>query len=157
IGGPSRTTSSAGIVNSDWFIVKGGDGFETQVDPKDPNTVYSQSQYGGLVRYNKKSGEKIGIRPRPGKDDSALRWNWDSPLLISPHDHKRLYFASNRLWRSDDRGNSWKAISPDLSREIDRNQLEVMGRIWGVDAVEKNQSTSIYGTITALSESPLQE
>ncbi len=156
IGGPSRTTSSAGIVNSDWFIVKGGDGFETQVDPKDPNTVYSQSQYGWLVRYNKKTGEKIGIKPRVGKKDSAQRWNWDSPLLISPHDHKRLYFASNKIWRSDDRGDSWKAISPDLSRDIDRNELKVMGRIWGVDAVEKNQSTSIYGTVTAIAESPLK-
>lgn len=157
IGGPSRTTSSAGIVNSDWFKVKGGDGFETQVDPKDPNIVYSQSQYGWLVRYDKRTGEKIGIKPRIGKDDSAQRWNWDAPLIISPHDHKRLYFASDRLWRSDDRGDSWETVSPDLSRDIDRNELEVMGRVWGVDAVEKNQSTSIYGTITALSESPLKE
>ncbi len=157
IGGPSRTKSSAGIVNSDWFIVKGGDGFETQVDPKNPNIVYSQSQYGWLVRFDKQSGEKIGIKPRPGKDEEPLRWNWDAPLLISPHDHKRLYFGANKLFRSDDRGNSWEMVSPDLSRGLDRNKLEVMGRVWGVDAVEKNQSTSIYGNITALSESPVKE
>ena len=67
IGGPSATTNNAGILNSDWYITNGGDGFESQVDPKDPNIVYAQAQYGWLVRYDKQSGEKIGIQPMPGK------------------------------------------------------------------------------------------
>lgn len=157
IGGPSRTTSASGINNHDWFITASGDGFTTQIDPVDPNIVYSQWQYGGLVRYDKRSGETMGIKPQEEQGEPPLRWNWDSPLLISPHSHTRLYFAANRLFRSDDRGDSWKVISPDLTRQIDRNTLPVMDRVWGVDAVAKNASTSLYGNIVALTESPLKE
>ncbi|MGH9389035.1 MAG: WD40/YVTN/BNR-like repeat-containing protein, partial [Vicinamibacteria bacterium] len=107
LGGPSRTTSAHGILNSDWFVTRGGDGFETVVDPEDPNILYAQSQHGGLVRFDRKSGEAIGIQPQPGAGEEGLRWNWDSPLIVSPHSHTRLYFAANRLFRSDDRGNSW--------------------------------------------------
>ena len=155
--GPSRTTNAAGIVNSDWFVTKGGDGFESAIDPKDPNIVYAQSQYGWLVRYDKASGEKVGIKPMEGKDEKAYRWNWDAPLIISPHNNKRLYFAANKVFRSEDQGNTWKTISFDLTRQIDRNTLPVMGQVWSMDAVAKNKSTTIYGNIVALSESPKQE
>ena len=157
MGGPSRTTSRAGILNSDWFLTNGGDGFESAVDPENPNIVYAQSQYGVLVRFDKQSGERVSIQPQPGKGEPGLRYNWDAPLIVSPHSNTRIYFAANILFKSDDRGNSWQAVSPDLSRQIDRNKLPVMDRIWGMDAVAKNKSTSIYGNITALSESPLQE
>ncbi len=157
LGGPSQTTTSHGIVNSDWYTTQGGDGFESQVDPKDPNIVYAQSQHGNLVRFDKKSGEKMGIKPRERKGEASYRWNWDAPLMISPHSHTRLYFAANKLFRSDDRGNSWTVISDDLSRQIDRNTLPVMGRVWPMDAVAKNSSTSQYGNIVALDESPVQE
>jgi photosystem II stability/assembly factor-like uncharacterized protein len=153
-GGPSRTNNDHGIRNSDWFVTVFGDGFEPAVDPQDPDTVYSQWQYGGLVRYNRKTGERVDIKPQESKDGPPLRWNWDSPLLISPHNAKRLYYASQILFRSDDRGDNWTAISPDLSRQIDRNQLKVMGRVWSVDAVAKNSSTSLYGNIVSLDESP---
>ncbi|MBL4754984.1 MAG: glycosyl hydrolase [Flavobacteriales bacterium] len=156
-GGPSRTTNSSGIVNSDWYITLGGDGFEAAIDPVDPNIVYSQAQYGWLARYDKKSGEKLGIKPQPGKGEPALRWNWDAPLLISPHKNTRLYFAANKLFRSEDRGNSWTAVSPDLTRQIDRNTLPVMGQVWSMDAVMKNKSTTVYGNIVAFDESPKQE
>jgi photosystem II stability/assembly factor-like uncharacterized protein len=157
LGGPSRTITMHGITNADWFVTQGGDGFETQIDPKDPNISYAQSQHGGLVRFDKKSGERVYLQPQPGKGEEALRWNWDSPLLISPHSNTRLYFAANKLFRSDDRGNTWRAISPDLTRRLDRNQLKVMGKIWRINAVAKNASTSFYGNIVSLSESPLQE
>ena len=157
MGGPSRTTSASGILNTDWYITNGGDGFESQIDPKDPNIVYAQSQYGGLVRYDKKSGESVSIQPQPGKGEPGLRWNWDSPLLISPHNNERLYFASNKLFKSEDRGNSWKPISNDLTRQLDRNKLKVMGKVWSMDAISKNQSTSIYGNIVALDESTKKE
>jgi photosystem II stability/assembly factor-like uncharacterized protein len=157
LGGPSRTISASGINNADWYVTTGGDGFETVVDPADPNIVYSQSQYGGLVRWDRRNGEAVGIKPQEGKGEPALRWNWDSPLLISRRSATRLYFAANKVFRSDDRGNTWVAISADLTRQIDRNSLPVMGHIWGVDAVAKNASTSLYGNIVALSESPLQE
>ena len=157
MGGPSRTINSAGIVNEDWFITQGGDGFESQVDPTDPNIVYSQAQYGWLTRYDRKSGEKVGIKPLEGKDDKALRWNWDSPLLISPHNPKRLYFCANKVFRSDNRGDDWTVVSPDLTRQLDRNKMPVMGRVWSMDAVMKNKSTTIFGNIVAFDESPKQE
>lgn len=152
--GPSRTNKDMGIPNSDWQISTFGDGFETQVDPKNENIVYAQSQYGGLVRFDKKSGERIGIRPMPGKGEPGLRWNWDAPLFISPHNNTTLYFAANKVFKSTDRGNSWKTISPDLTRQLDRNKMKMMGRVWSVDAIRKNASTSIFGNITALHESP---
>jgi len=157
MGGPSRTLNSSGISNEDWFITVGGDGYETQVDPTNPNIVYSQSQYGGLGRYDRVSGEQIGIQPQEEPGEPAHRWNWDSPLIISPHSPTRLYFACQRLFRSDDRGNSWTAVSPDLSRQLDRDQLPVFDTIQSIDAVAKNMSTSNYGSIVALSESPLVE
>jgi len=157
LGGPSRSTSANGIANRDWFVTLGGDGFEPQIDPEDPNIVYSQYQYGGLARFDRASGEIIDIQPQPGPEDDPLRWNWDSALIISPHNPHRLYFAAQRLFRSDDRGNSWKVVSGDLTRALDRNQLETMGRIQKVDAVAKSISTSPYGNIVALSESTKQE
>lgn len=156
-GGPSHTRSASGITNSDWFVTNGGDGFQSAVDPIEPHIVYSQSQYGGLVRFDRRTGERVGIQPQPGKNEAAFRWNWDSPLIISPHKHTTIYFASNILFKSDDRGNTWRAISGDLSRQIDRNRLPVMGRVWGPDAVAKSASTSFYGNSTYMSESPLKE
>ncbi|MBI3133367.1 MAG: glycosyl hydrolase [Bacteroidetes bacterium] len=157
MGGPSRTINNAGILNSDWFITNGGDGFESQVDPTDANIVYAQAQYGWLVRYDKQSGESIGIQPMPGKGEAAYRWNWDAPLVISNHNNQRLYFAANKVFKSDDRGNTWQVISPDLTRQLDRNKMEVMGEIQSPDAVMKNKSTSIFGNITAMDESPKNE
>lgn len=157
LGGPSRTKSWRGIVNSDWFITQGGDGFQSRVDPEDPSTVYAESQYAGLVRYDRRTGEQVGIQPMEGKGEEPLRFNWDSPLIISQHSHTRLYLAANKLFRSDDRGDSWRAVSGNLHRPIDRNSLPVMGKVWGPDAVAKNMNTSFYGNGTALSESPLKE
>jgi photosystem II stability/assembly factor-like uncharacterized protein len=157
LGGPSRTTNVHGIVNSDWYVTVFGDGFKTRVEPGNPDIVYSQYQYGGLARYDRRSGELIDIQPQPAPDEEPLRFNWDSALIVSPHSSTRLYFAAQRIFRSDDRGDSWKAVSPDLTSGVDRNTLEVMGRVWSVDAVSKNASTSYYGNIVALTESPLAE
>lgn len=157
LGGPSATISQSGIANSDWFVVLGGDGFKVQVDPTDDNIVYAESQYGGLARHDRRTGERLRIQPQEGKDEAANRWHWDSPLLLSPHSPTRIYFGSQRLYRSDDRGGSWRAISGDLSRQLDRNQLKVMGRIWGPEAVERAISTSPYGALTAVAESPKVE
>ena len=155
LGGPSRTTSAHGIVNADWYTTDVGDGFESAVDPEDPNIVYAQSQHGYLARFDRRSGESLGIQPKPRRGEEAYRWNWDSPLLISPHSHTRLYFAANKVFRSDDRGDSWTVISGDLTRQLDRNTLPVMGKVWPMDAVAKNQSTSRFGNIVALDESPV--
>jgi photosystem II stability/assembly factor-like uncharacterized protein len=157
LGGPSRTKSASGIINADWFVTVGGDGFQSRVDPKEPNIVYSQWQYGNLVRFDKNTGEQVDIKPMEKEGEAAYRFNWDSPLAISGFDNKRLYFAANKLFRSDDRGSSWKVISPDMTRGIDRNKLSVMGKVWSMDAVAKNASTSIFGNITAFGESPKNE
>jgi photosystem II stability/assembly factor-like uncharacterized protein len=157
LGGPAKTRSIHGITNKDWFVTQGGDGFQCRADPKDPNIVYSEAQYGALVRYDRRTGQRLGIQPQAGKGEAPLRWNWDSPLVVSPHLNTRLYFAANRVFRSDDRGDTWKAISDDLTRQLDRDTLPIFGKIPPTDAVAKHLSTSYYGNMTALSESPLQE
>jgi photosystem II stability/assembly factor-like uncharacterized protein len=153
LGGPSRSTSANGIVNADWYITSTGDGFETQVDQSNPDIIYAQAQYGNLNRFDRRSGEYTTIRPIEKEGDQAYRWNWDAPLLISQHNNTRLYFGANKVFRTDDRGDTWTVISPDLSRQIDRNRIEVMGRVWSVDAIAKNGSTDIYGQTTTIAES----
>ncbi|NOY37838.1 MAG: glycosyl hydrolase [Chlorobi bacterium] len=156
-GGPSRNTSSGGVISDDWFITVGGDGFWCAVDPEDPNIVYSEWQYGNSIRYDRKSGESIDIKPQPAKDELTFRWNWSAPILVSHHMHTRIYVAANKVFRSDDRGNSWKEISDDLTRNMDRNTFKVMGKYWSVDAVAKDVSTSQWGTIVSLAESEVNE
>jgi photosystem II stability/assembly factor-like uncharacterized protein len=157
IGGPSRTISKYGIHNMDWFVTIGGDGFKSQIDPTDPNIVYSQYQYGGIARYDKRTGEGLWIQPIEEKGEPGLRWNWDSPLLISPHSSSRLYFGANKLFRSDDRGASWKAIGGDLSRQKDRNTIPMMGKLWSIDAVNRHGNTAAWGNLSKISESPKKE
>ncbi|MGQ0767364.1 MAG: WD40/YVTN/BNR-like repeat-containing protein [Gemmatimonadota bacterium] len=157
LGMPSRTKSDHGILNQDVFVTNGGDGFVSRVDPEDPNTIYSELQHGVIVRYDKRTGERIGIQPQEEKGGVPLRWNWDAPFIISPHNARRLYIAAQFVYRTDDRGNTWRRISPDLTRQIDRNQLQVMGKLWGPDAVAKNTSTAIYSNVSALWESPVRE
>ena len=154
-GGPSRTTDRGGITNADWFVTVGGDGYETQVDPTDPNIVYSQWQYAGLVRHDRRSGEIVDIKPREKPGDEPYVWNWDTPLLLSAHKPTRLYLAGRQVFRTEDRGDSWTMILDDVSRGIDRNTLEVMGRIQPADAVAKHNSTSIWGNAVSLAESPI--
>ena len=156
-GGPSRTTNNNGIRNSDWFITLFGDGHQPAVDPTNPDIVYSESQIGNLFRFDRKTGEQIFIQPQPEADEETERFNWDSPILISPHNPARLYFASQRVWRSDDRGDSWTPISGDLSHGIDRLKQPMMGRAWSIDAAWDLWAMSKFGTITSLSESPLVE
>lgn len=155
LGGPSQTINSRGIINEDWFVTNGGDGFESAVDQEDENIVYAQAQYGWLVRFDKTTGEKTPIQPQPLRDEAAYRWNWDAPLLASVHQNKTLYFAANKVFKSTDRGDSWQTISEDLSRQLDRNSLPIMDRYWGPEAIALHQSTSIYGNIVSLRESPI--
>jgi photosystem II stability/assembly factor-like uncharacterized protein len=157
VGGPARTRNAHGIENADWFIVHPGDGFQCKVDPEEPHIVYAEAQYGDLVRFDRRTGQAVGIQPQPLPGEKPYRWNWDSPLVLSRAGRKRLYFGAQRVFRSDDRGDSWRAISPDLSRGLNRDELPVLGKRWGVDAVARHQFTSHYGNLTALAESPLDE
>ena len=155
--GPSRTLNVEGVRNQDWFVPLGADGYDAAFDPEDPNTAYMEIQQGLLHRYDRRSEEVLNIQPQPGPSDPPERWNWDSPVLISPHDRNRLYYGSQRLWRSDDRGNSWRPVSPDLTTNTNRYELEMIGRVWSVDALYDNGAMSKYATLTNISESPLIE
>jgi len=157
MGGPSATINTDGIVNNDWFITNFGDGFWTDIDPENPNIIYAEAQYGNMVRYDRASTEAVDIRPEPLKGELTYKWNWDTPLFISPHNNKRIYTAANFVFRSEDRGDSWTRISDDLTRQIDRNTWQVMGKYWSIDAVSKDKSTSLFGTIISLCESPVKE
>ncbi|RPI72234.1 MAG: glycosyl hydrolase, partial [Ignavibacteriales bacterium] len=157
MGGPSATINTDGIVNNDWFITNFGDGFWTDIDPENPNIIYAEAQYGNMVRYDRASGEAVDIRPEPGKGELTYKWNWDTPLFISPHNNKRIYTAANFVFRSEDRGDSWVKISDDLTRQVDRNTWQVMGKFWSVDAVSKDKSTSLFGTIISFCESAVKE
>jgi photosystem II stability/assembly factor-like uncharacterized protein len=157
LGAPSRTSRANGITNEDWFITIGGDGFQTRIEPGKPDIVYSQYQYAGIVRFDRKTGERVDIQPQAEQNEDPLRWHWDSPLIISNYDPKTLYFACQKIFKSDDRGSSWTAISGDLSRGEDRNKRKVMGKEWPPEAVWKNVFTSPYGTIVSMDESPLNK
>ncbi len=157
IGGPSQNTKSGGVASDEWVVTLGGDGFWQAVDPENTDIVYSAYQYGNIFRYDKKSGEKIGIKPMPQKDSLTYRWNWDTPFILSPGSNTTLYIAANKVFKSTDRGNSWKVISGDITRDEDRNQFKMMGKYWPADAVAKDVSTSQWGTAVALAESPLKK
>lgn len=156
MGGPSRNTSSAGVASDEWVVTLGGDGFWQAIEEDNPNIVYSAYQYGNIFRYDKASAERIKIKPEPRKDELHYRWNWDSPFFLSKHHKTRLYMAANKVFRSNDRGNSWEVISEDLTRDEDRNQFKVMDKYWPSNAVAKDLSTSQWGTIVSLAESPIK-
>lgn len=156
-GGPSRNLNRSGVTAGEWVVTLGGDGFWQAIDPEDPNIVYSEYQYGNIYRYDKKSGEGIKIKPQPGKNEETYKWNWNTPFILSPYSNTRMYIAANKVFRSDDRGNSWKVISDDITTQTDRNTWPVMDRYWGVDAVQKDVSTSLFGTSVSIAESPVKE
>ena len=162
--GPSRTNHPVGIRTSDWYIVAGGDGFEAALDPIDTHFIYATSQNGNISRYDKRTGRGTGIRP--GRGGAAIagypatgadRANWDAPYIISPHANTRLYWASQYVYRTDDRGDSWTRISPDLSRNLDARKLEIMGKVWPEGSVALLESTTVLSNIVTIDESPLME
>jgi photosystem II stability/assembly factor-like uncharacterized protein len=164
ICGPSRTVHRVGIRTSDWYSVGGGDGFQARIDPHDANIVYVQTQEGNLSRLDLATGQRTSVRPnaKNARGGPAVvtgtrfgRWHWDSPVITSAHVARRLYYAGERVYRSDDRGDSWVAISGDLTRQLDPTTIPIMGKVWPTDSVAYNQATTTLSTITALDESPL--
>ncbi len=155
--GPSRTKNVHGIRNQDWYVAYGADGYATAIEPGNPDVVYVSWQTGHPLRYDRKTGELVDIQPQPAPGDPPERFNWDAPILVSPHSPARVYYGSYRLWRSDDRGQSWRALSGDLSRGGERYLLPVGGRVRSADALWGNTAMSWYATLTAVAESPLQE
>lgn len=154
--GPSRTTNTEGVRNQDWYVPMGADGYNVGIDPTDPNILYLETQQGNLYRTDRRSEEALSIQPQAGPGDPPERWNWDSPLLISTHDPSRLYFGSQRVWKSEDRGDSWTPVSGDLTKDQNRYEMEYMGRVWSVDDLHDNGAMSQYATLTTITESPLE-
>jgi len=156
-GGPSRTNRKEGIKNKDWFLTLGGDGHQPAVEPGNPDIIYSQWQQGNLVRVDRTTKEGVYIRPQPLPGDPAERFNWDAPINVSAHDPKRIYFTSQRVWRSDDRGDSWTAVSGDLTKNGNRMHMPMMGRTWSVEAGWDLYAMSEFHTIANFAESPVDQ
>ncbi len=156
-GGPSRTANSAGIRNADWWVTLGADGHQSATEPGNPDITYGEFQQGWLWRIDQTTGETVFIQPQPQAGDPHERFNWDAPILVSPHNPTRLYFASYRVWKSENRGDDWTAISSDLTRNEERLALPIMGRTQSYDNAWDVGAMSNYNTITSLAESPIQE
>lgn len=156
-GGPSRTNRAHGIKNNDWFLILDWDGHQPATEPGNPDIVYGQRQEGNLARYHRKTNEYVSIQPQAKPGEPGERYNWDAPILVSAHDPKRIYHASQRVWRSDDRGNTWRTISDDLTKNENRMHMPVMGRTWSVDSGFDLLAMSNYNTIANIAESPLDE
>lgn len=156
-GGPSRTDNATGIRNHDWEVVLFADGHQPATEPGNPDIMYAEWQEGNLVRVDRTTGEIVYIQPQPEKGEPAERFNWDSPILVSPHSPTTLLFASQRVWKSEDRGDSWRAISGDLTRNQERIELPIMGRQQSWDSPWDMYAMSTYNTITSLAQSPVNE
>jgi photosystem II stability/assembly factor-like uncharacterized protein len=156
MGGPTRTPYRVGIRTSDWERVGGGDGFQARVDPTNPSLLYTQSQFGAIGRMDRSTGESRSIRPTVPAAEGELIWNWDTPFIISPHNPSRLYMGANMLFLSENKGDKWQAISKDLTRDLDRKTMPMMGKVWPADAITLHEATTDLSICSALDESPKQ-
>jgi photosystem II stability/assembly factor-like uncharacterized protein len=143
-GGPSATRNRIGIAVSDWSRVMTGDGFQVRIDPTDPDLLYAEMQYGGIIRHDKKTGQNTSIKPEAPEGEEDYRFNWETPLHISYHDPKTLYVGGNHVFRSRDQGQSWEVLSPDLTTETDS---------W---PDYKDGEPQMIASTSALAESPLE-
>ena len=156
-GGPSATDEIEGISNKHWYKTLFADGHQSATDPEFNNLIYAETQQGGLHRIDLVTGEQTFIQPQAGINDPHERFNWDAPILVSPHDPSTIYFASYRVWKSENRGDSWIPISKDLTRNENRIELPIMGRKQSWDNSWDVGAMSNYNTITSLSESPIKK
>ena len=156
-GGPSRTNTQHGIRNADWWKTLGADGHQSAIEPGNPNITYAETQRGGLHRIDQITGDQVFIQPQPREGEDYERYNWDAPILVSPHNPARLYFASQRVWKSENRGDSWTSISGDLTKQQERIKLPIMGKLQSWDNPWDLEAMSSYSSITSLAESPLVE
>ncbi|MFN0120727.1 MAG: VPS10 domain-containing protein [Blastocatellia bacterium] len=152
--GPSAVRSAAGIGNDEWFVINGGDGFVGLIDPADPRIMYAESQDGRMNRIDRVTNERKPIRPEPPDGEKPYRWNWDTPMILSPHNPATIFVAANRVFKSTDRGHSWKVISEDLTTSTDRETLEIMGAKGKDISLAKHDGVSTYGNLVTFAESP---
>lgn len=155
--GPSMSFNPRGITNSDWYTIGGGDGFYAQPDQNDPDIVYTESQDGGLIRRNVKTGESKSIRPREDEGEKNFRFQWNSPIVISKYAPNTIYYGGNFLFKSTDRGDNWVKASPDLTTNIDRNTLAILGKVPDKNTRSRHDGVQQFPTITTISESPASQ
>lgn len=156
-GGPSRTLFSDGIASADWWKTLGADGAQTATEPGNSNISYGEFQQGVLWRIDNTTHETVLIQPQAREGDPYERFNWDAPIVVSSHDPKRLYFASQRVWKSENRGDGWEPISGDLTLNQERMNFSYYGKSQSWDNAWDVGAMSNYNTITSLAESPVKE
>ncbi|HJT15813.1 MAG TPA: hypothetical protein VJ853_00420 [Thermoanaerobaculia bacterium] len=154
--GPSMTFDNRGISNGDWFTVGGGDGFYAQIDPNDPNIVYTESQDGNVLRRNLKTHESRSIRPVPPENE-RYRFQWNSPIVISKYDSNTIYYGGNYLFKSTNRGDDWVRLGPDLTNNEDRYKIPIMGRVVDKYTMSGNDGVENWPCSTTVSESPVNK
>ncbi len=153
--GPSSTTQTTGIGNDNWITVQGGDGFYNRIDPSDPNIVYAESQDGNLFRRDLRTSESKFIRPQEDNDNAPrYRFQWNSPLMISPHAPHTIYYGGNYLFKSTDRGETWTRLGPDLTSGADRDKQPIMGKVPDEHTLSRDDGVVAWPCITAIAESP---
>lgn len=155
--GPSMTFNPRGITNDDWYTIGGGDGFYAQPDPNDPDIVYAESQDGNLLRRNVRTGETKSIRPREEEGEKRYRFQWNSPIVISKYNSNTIYYGGNFLFKSNDRGDNWTKVSPDLTTNMDRNNLPIMGKVPDKNTRSRHDGVQQFPTITTVSESHVNQ
>jgi len=156
-GGPSATDEAEGIANKHWYKTLFADGHQSATDPEFNDLIYAETQQGGLHRIDLTTGEPVFVQPQAAVGEPHERFNWDAPILVSPHHPARLYFASYRVWKSENRGDDWTPISGDLTRNEERITRPILGRQQSYDNPWDVGAMSNYNTITSLTESPLKE
>ncbi len=154
--GPSRTDNVHGIRNADWEVVLGSDGHQPATEPGNPAIAYAEWQQGNLMRLDRTTGESVFIRPQAGPGEPTERSNWDAPIVVGPHDPATLYFGTYRVWKSTDRGDSWTAISGDLTTHTERIQTPFFGSTQSWDNAWDISAMSAYSTISSLAVSPVK-
>jgi len=155
--GPSSSTQQLGIGNEDWITVQGGDGFYNRIDPSDPNIIYAESQDGNLSRRDLKTSESKSIRPLEDNDQAPrYRFQWNSPMMISPHDPKTIYYGGNHLFKSTDRGDNWVRLGEDLTSNADRNKMTILGKVVDRNTLSRHDGVVAWPCITAIAESPVK-
>lgn len=153
--GPSQTLTRDGITNEDWIVIHGGDGFYAAIDPVEPWIVYTESQDGHVARRDMRTGQLRSIMPEAKYGEPHYRFQWNSPVAVSAHDHNTIYYGGSYLFKSTDRGDSWTRLGGDLTTGVDRSKLAIFGKISDKSTLSRNDGVQEYPTITTLSESPL--
>jgi photosystem II stability/assembly factor-like uncharacterized protein len=155
--GPSGSLQTQGIANAEWINVGGGDGFDTKLDPNDPNIVYTESQDGNLLRRDLRTGQSRSLRPLEDNDKAPrYRFQWNSPMVMSAHDSKTLYYGGNYLFKSTNRGDSWTRLGPDLTSGIERDKLPILGKVPDKNTLSRHDGVQNYPCSSTVAESPVR-